>query len=71
MKTYLYNKNQDQRGNHEVHVSTCSHLPITSNQVYISGFHSDCRSAIQAAKRQSGKTDFDGCYYCATACHTG
>ncbi len=71
MSQYLYNKNQDQHGNHEVHISTCLYLPITRNRVFISGFHSDCRSAIQAAKRQSGKNNFDGCYYCAPSCNKG
>lgn len=67
---YYYNKNTDSRGNHEVHREDCSYLPSSQNRVYIS-YEKDCHSAIQRAKNATGKTNFDGCFFCSRACHTG
>jgi len=67
---YYYNLNLDARGNHEVHTGSCSYLPAISNRAYI-GYESDCHQAIRKAKLTTGKSNFDGCYYCCNPCHHG
>lgn len=67
---YYYNKNLDPKGNHEVHTSECSYLPKLENRVMI-GYESNCQTAIQRIKRETGKTNFDGCYHCCYSCHKG
>lgn len=67
---YYYNKNTDSNGNHEVHTSNCSYRPNSSNSVLI-GYENSCQSAIQQVKNQTGKSNFDGCYYCCNECHKG
>lgn len=67
---YYYNKNLDKNGNHEVHTSECSYLPAVHNRAMI-GYLNDCHSAIQRAKQDTGKTNFDGCYHCCHPCHNG
>ncbi|MBS4744077.1 hypothetical protein B9G52_10520 [Bacillus safensis] len=69
-KFYYYNINTDINGNHEVHTEDCSYLPDTRNREYI-GYEPDCKSAINRAKRETSKYNFDGCYYCCNECHTG
>lgn len=69
-KFYYYNKNTDVNGNHEVHTEHCSYLPDVHNRKLI-GYESNCRSAINRAKSETGKYNFDGCYYCCNECHTG
>ena len=66
---YIYNRNTDSKGNHEVHTTICSYIPDYINRVEISGNHSSCSSAIRKAKSETGKTNFDGCYYCSRSCH--
>ncbi|HEY4601268.1 MAG TPA: hypothetical protein VIG73_08370 [Cerasibacillus sp.] len=70
MKRYYYNINVDEKGNHEVHHESCTHLPSRSNREYI-GYVSDCETAIELAIRNTGKTNFDGCYWCSRECHNG
>jgi len=67
---YYFNKNLDDKGNHEVHEKGCSHMPDLNNRELI-GYETDCESAIRRAKRDTGKTNFDGCYWCCRECHTG
>ena len=66
---YIYNRNTDSKGNHEVHTTTCNYLPARSNQVKIDGNFYSCKDAIQNVKSKTGKTNFDGCYYCSNSCH--
>lgn len=68
---YIYNRNTDSKGNHEVHTTTCNHAPQSSNQVKIVGNFDSCKDAIKKAELQSGKTNFDGCYHCSRPCHKG
>lgn len=70
MTYYYYNNNTDNKGNHEVHKDNCSYLPAANNRTLI-GYETNCQSAIDSAKRKTGKTNFDGCYYCCRPCHTG
>lgn len=67
---YYYNSNLDSRGNHEVHTGSCSYLPATHNRNYI-GYEKDCHAAIARAKDETGKKNFDGCYFCCRPCHEG
>lgn len=71
MPYYICNKNADDKGRHEVHTTSCNHLPLPQNQIDL-GFHSDCSSAINKVKtwNPTGFT-FDGCYYCCPSCHKG
>ena len=70
MSYYIYNKNVDNNGRHEVHTTNCSYLPAAENRVSI-GSHSYCKSAISYAKTLYPSKTFDGCYYCSTACNKG
>lgn len=69
-KFYYYNKNTDNKGNHEVHTDDCSYIPNSSNRILI-GYENDCQSAIKRVKQDTGKINFDGCYFCSNACHKG
>lgn len=66
---YIINKNLDENGRNEVHVTTCSHLPLLRNQVSL-GWHPNARSAVAYAK-QIGWKYADGCYYCCNEAHHG
>lgn len=67
MPRYYVNSNAQSNGDHEVHLETCSHLPNELNRVDL-GYHQNCATAVQAAKRLYTKSN--GCYYCCNACHT-
>lgn len=69
-KHYYYNDNLDEHGNHEVHTEDCSELKKVHSRSYI-GYKTNCQDAIQLAKEKTGKTNFDGCYYCCNPCHKG
>lgn len=66
MGIYYVNKNAQSNGDHEVHVSTCVHLPSSENRQYLGSF-TNCRDAVQEAKKYY--TNADGCYYCSKPCH--
>ncbi len=68
MPNYLVNKNAQPTGEHEVHTTTCSHLPDYLNQDHL-GFHNNCHEAVAVA-RVLGYSNVDGCYYCCNDCHT-
>lgn len=68
---YIYNRNTDSKGNHEVHTVECDYLPKIENRIEIRYDHTGCRSAIAQAKEDASKTNFDGCYYCSRPCHKG
>ncbi len=65
MAYYCVNKNND----HEVHVlnPACSHLPDEVNRLSL-GNHPTCNTAVAKAKLTYASAN--GCFYCATACHT-
>ena len=71
MPNFILNSNPQSNGDHEVHNITtgCSHMPARSNQIDL-GWHSDCHSAMSDAKRRHSSWKINGCYYCATSCHT-
>ena len=70
MPYYIANQNQDDKGRHEVHKSTCHRLPEKKNQVEF-GYYSNCTEAIRAIKTLNPSSEFDGCYYCCPNCHRG
>lgn len=63
---YYVNRNAQVGGEHEVHTSTCDHLPNPDNRVYL-GEHSSCQEAVIQAAREF--REVNGCYYCCLACH--
>ncbi len=68
MANYCVNKNEQSTGEHEVHnTDTCSYCPDLNNRVDL-GYHSDCKSAVTAAKAHY--SNVDGCAHCCEPCHT-
>lgn len=70
MSRYCVNKNaQATSRDHEVHnvSSGCNFMPAESNRIDL-GPHDSCRGAVQAAKKYYN--DVNGCFFCATDCHT-
>ena len=65
MDKYYVNKNAQETGEHEVHISSCSWFP--NERIYLGEF-SDCRDAIKEAKKHYNNVD--GCFYCCVKCHT-
>jgi len=70
MPTFCVNTQaQPGTNDHEVHDTTIRRdcHPSTYNQHDL-GWHPDCASAVQAAKRIYPYSN--GCFYCARGCHT-
>lgn len=67
MPYYIVNK-EEREGDHEVHETTCSHLPSKENQIDL-GWHSNCKPAVEAAKTLYSNAD--GCKHCSEPCHRG
>ena len=67
MSYYYVNKNAQANGDHEVHVSGCSFMPLTENRIYLGDFTS-CGPAVTEAKKHYSQSN--GCYYCSNPCHT-
>ena len=69
MRSFIVNRNAQSNGDHEVHElnAGCSYLPDKENQVSL-GWHSGCHSAVTAAKEKYSQSN--GCFYCASPCHT-
>lgn len=72
MLEYICNKFNDDKGRHEIHTSTCSYLPNLENRIPVGTFN-NCHEAIRhmEAKYSNDNFNFDGCYWCSTACHKG
>jgi len=66
MENYYVNKNAQPTGEHEVHKSTCQHLPDSTNLIYL-GYFSNCADALREARKYY--SNVDGCYYCCPDCH--
>ncbi|WP_346868152.1 MULTISPECIES: hypothetical protein [unclassified Clostridium] len=67
MNLYYVNKNAQTNGDHEVHKSTCNHMPNSENCLYLGVFNT-CKEAVKEAKKHYTKCN--GCYYCSNECHT-
>jgi hypothetical protein len=65
---YYVNKNAQSNADHEVHVSTCAHLPEPANRLYLGDF-AVCQPAVEKAKQYYPRSN--GCAYCSPACNTG
>lgn len=70
MPNYCVNtKAQAGSRDHEVHdaASRFGCLPDVQNRLDL-GWHATCAGAVQQAKRSYA--DVNGCFYCASECHT-
>jgi hypothetical protein len=67
MPNYIVNRQPQATGEHEVHETTCSHLPDINNQQHLGSF-STCMQAVVEARRHY--TNVDGCFWCSRSCHT-
>jgi hypothetical protein len=67
MASYYVNKNAQSNGDHEVHVTGCSHPADANNRLQL-GFHVNCQSAVQEAKKTYSTAN--GCRHCCEPCHT-
>ena len=69
MARYCVNKNAQSGGEHEVHNLNVARgcLPDPQNRQDL-GFHSNCASALTAARRYY--SNVDGCAHCTPECHT-
>lgn len=67
MARYYVNKNSQSSGDHEVHKTGCSWLPIIENRIYL-GNYLNCKNAVRKAK--TNYLQVNGCYYCSNPCHT-
>lgn len=67
MARYYVNKNSQSNGDHEVHASGCSWLPMAENRIYLGAFE-NCKEAVKEAKNHYDQVN--GCYYCSNDCHT-
>ncbi len=70
MPTFIVNKNSQSNGDYEVHDQASGYgcLPDSSNQAWL-GSYSSCSAAVDAAN-SLGYRPANGCFYCATSCHT-
>jgi hypothetical protein len=66
MTSYYVNKNAQPTGEHEVHKADCPTPPNYSNRQPV-GEHSNCRSAVAAAR--AFYINVDGCANCSPECH--
>lgn len=64
MSRHFVNDHAQPTGEHEVHKEGCGFTPILKTDL---GYHSNCQSAIEEAKKKY--SNVDGCYYCCNPCH--
>jgi hypothetical protein len=67
MARYYVNTHPQSNGDHEVHVETCTRLPLPQHRLFLGVFDS-CGPAVRAAKAIYPTAD--GCFYCCPACNT-
>lgn len=65
MPKYYVNRNEDDRGHHEVHKEGCHRMP--NNRMDL-GNHSSCHTAVAQARLSYSTAD--GCKICSSECHT-
>ena len=63
---YYVNTQPQYNGDHEVHKSTCMHLPDVGHRLYLGNFASDWDALLEARKRY---LKADGCFYCCPSIH--
>ena len=69
MDSYYLNQNRQENGDHEVHKTGCSYFPKWENVERLGGFYT-CSAAVAEAKKRHPNAKINGCYYCASSCHT-
>ncbi len=69
MEQYIINKNEDDKGNNEIHMISCNHLPDIKNQVFIGQYDNKISALVNAKLR--GWKNADGCFYCCEEIHVG
>lgn len=67
MPQYVVNDNAQSNGDHEVHSRNCIYFPQINSYSDL-GWHTDCRSAVAAAKKIYPSSD--GCASCSPSCHS-
>lgn len=68
MANYYIHTLKDAQGDHEVHIETCTRLPLVTNREHLGNFN-HCRDAVSKAK-EKGYKPVNGCYWCCRECHT-
>ena len=63
---YYVNKNAQTSGEHEVHCSTCEHLPNVENRLFLGSFATSKEAVKEAEKFY---TIVDGCAFCCPGSH--
>ncbi len=66
MVKYYVNKKAQDSGEHAVHKSICSYLPIKTNRKFLGEF-TNCEDAVKRAQLHYPKSN--GCYYCIPECY--
>lgn len=69
MANYIINTGKTDGKYHEMHKTTCNHLPYSWNQKDL-GYHSSDVKALEYAK-SIGYSDADGCAHCCSSVHHG
>lgn len=69
MTFYYLNSIAQKNSEHEVHQLSCAHLPEANNRVLLGKFTS-CEEAILKAKEKFHPSKVNGCYHCASFCHS-
>lgn len=67
MAAYYVDSLPNKKGNNEVHKFGCSHLDLGWKQFVFLGKFSDCREAVEEARKAFPQAE--GCYFCARTCH--
>lgn len=67
MIDYYVHKKEDDKGDHEVHESSCPWLVNMENFKYLGSFN-NCHEAVQEAKKYYSKVN--GCKHCSKECDT-
>ncbi len=67
MTLYYVNRQIHSNGDHEIHVSTCEHLPAERHRVYLGSFN-NCHDALREAQKHYIQAN--GCARCSKECHS-
>lgn len=67
MARYFVNQNAQPNGDHEVHTYGCSWSALVVSKRDL-GEHASCWTAVATARAYYPTAN--GCYWCASACHT-
>ena len=68
MPSYFVNKDEDNKGHHEVHTPGCTVFPSADKLIPLGEFAS-CKPAVKKAKEIYPTAD--GCWFCSRDCHRG